>query len=1388
MKTTLLFILTFLLLTVIAAQAQDATPEATASADESLHFIPYRGQELFLNGINLAWISFAHDLQNFNEPLFVAALDEVKAAHGNTLRWWLHTNGSASPVYGDDGKVTGLGEHDVEKLQRAADLAYERGVLLLPTLWSHDMMNDQQGVPTEANRKLIEDPEYTQAYIDNALIPLVTALKGNPGIVAWEIFNEPEGTTRDFGGWTDELTDMRSIQQFINSLAGAIHRTDPDALVTNGSWSMRALTDVGSMKNYYTDAELIAAGGDPDGTLDFYQVHYYPQNFGNDLNPFSHPYAYWQLDKPLIVGEFPAKPTPNRAAGFTQRNSMETYEYLYENGYAGALAWTFYASDFGKMLDAEPGILRVNNLAPEHVGVDIGTVDYIPVVAQPIDNLIVPFDTTEQANYVDLNTVFTDAEGQDLSFAITQNAKPELVEPTISEDGLLSLAFPSGDVGSSALDIAATDAAGHTSHTGFVVQLIDPSQGDVALGKTAIASTIESAAYPADYAVDGIDTTRWSTAYEDGQWLAVDLGGVYTISQFVLHWETAYGAQYDLQYWDGSQWQTVYSEVAGDGQIDDVTLETSIDARYVRMNGVKRGTEWGFSLFEFEVNGIAVKNGDAALETQPPEFAQAEAAATETPAPPEAVGSEALLNSFEDGTEGWTLASYWASGKSMDVTGEMATDGSQSLAITASFSGTEWNEAGAYFDPPGGADWSAASQISADVYVPAGADNFLAQIFDKTGGDWTWANSPDIPLTPGAWTTTTADGLTLGALGDMSALHEYGVKVGTSTTAFDGQILIDNVRLIGLASTAAVTDESAAPTTPPVMAQVNPINSVSLVDENARLYEKVELVADVDASFSNPYDPADIRVDGRFTSPSGAVIVVPGFYYRDYTQTGTRIIPTNDWSWRVRFTPTEIGDYRYQVVATTLSGSQRSSTGTFTVAASDNPGFVRVDPRNPRYFAFDNGDPYFPVGEDMGWSSGNPLADYPHWLDQLSAAGGNWIRVWMASWGFGIEWLDTGLGNYDKRQANAYQLDQLLDMAADRNVYIMLTLLNHGAFNTTTDPEWNANPYNAANGGSLENPADFATNPEALRLWNQRLRYIAARWGYSPNIMAWEWWNEINWTALVNPDLLVPWIQRSAAYLGSLDPNHHLTTHSGSPEADTRVWGLDSISFVQNHLYNMDDLLGTFASNIPEWLQTYPDKPFLMGEFGSPTEIDTLGLLMHQGLWSAPMNGAAGTGMMWWWDSYVDPLDMYYQYTGVSNFFADEDLAASTWQPTTAAFTGRVRARIYGLQSSDSALLWVVNRDYSQSGLQQAYNRALRDALRSGVKGSQPTAADLTFASIDGAQIAVPGLAPGTYQVEFWDTTAGSVISETTIEAADGTAAIDLPSFSTDLALKIKPQ
>jgi hypothetical protein len=125
---------------------------------------------------------------------------------------------------------------------------------------------------------------------------------------------------------------------------------------------------------------------------------------------------------------------------------------------------------------------------------------------------------------------------------------------------------------------------------------------NIAQGKPTTASSTESASYPASYATDGNTGTRWSSAFSDPQWLQVDLGQTYAISQVNLNWEAAYASAFQIQTSnDGTTWTSIYSTTSGTG--GNQTLSVSGTGRYIRMYGTQRGTPYGYSLWEFGVQG-----------------------------------------------------------------------------------------------------------------------------------------------------------------------------------------------------------------------------------------------------------------------------------------------------------------------------------------------------------------------------------------------------------------------------------------------------------------------------------------------------------------------------------------------------------------------------------------------------------------------------------------------------------------------------------------------------------------------------------------------------------------------------------------------------------------
>jgi hypothetical protein len=114
--------------------------------------------------------------------------------------------------------------------------------------------------------------------------------------------------------------------------------------------------------------------------------------------------------------------------------------------------------------------------------------------------------------------------------------------------------------------------------------------------------------------VDGNLTTRWSSAFVDPSWIEVDLGAPKSIGQVVLRWENAYGKAYQIQVSNDEQtWTTAYTQSAGTGGVENITFPP-VSARYVRMFGTARATQYGYSLYEFEVYAAATA---PTIATQP---------------------------------------------------------------------------------------------------------------------------------------------------------------------------------------------------------------------------------------------------------------------------------------------------------------------------------------------------------------------------------------------------------------------------------------------------------------------------------------------------------------------------------------------------------------------------------------------------------------------------------------------------------------------------------------------------------------------------------------------------------------------------------------------------
>ncbi|UWY27478.1 family 16 glycosylhydrolase [Flavobacterium sp. TR2] len=129
---------------------------------------------------------------------------------------------------------------------------------------------------------------------------------------------------------------------------------------------------------------------------------------------------------------------------------------------------------------------------------------------------------------------------------------------------------------------------------------------NLALAKTATASTLENGTFTANQATDGDGGTRWASSFANAtEWIYVDLGSNYTLNRVVLKWEAAYATQYKVQLSADNVFtenETISTQTASDGGTDD--LAVSGTGRYLRiLCNAKALAPYGYSLYEIEAYG-----------------------------------------------------------------------------------------------------------------------------------------------------------------------------------------------------------------------------------------------------------------------------------------------------------------------------------------------------------------------------------------------------------------------------------------------------------------------------------------------------------------------------------------------------------------------------------------------------------------------------------------------------------------------------------------------------------------------------------------------------------------------------------------------------------------
>jgi len=553
------------------------------------------------------------------------------------------------------------------------------------------------------------------------------------------------------------------------------------------------------------------------------------------------------------------------------------------------------------------------------------------------------------------------------------------------------------------------------------------------------------------------------------------------------------------------------------------------------------------------------------------------------------------------------------------------------------------------------ADWTSIEKLYFDIYNPTGKQ--LSLILAISSGGYIWHEAKAIFIAPG-WNKNIYLNLNkpiFKAAPDWQFKYYLKRKDKIERITFEitsaggelksGSIFIDNIKLKkgkGISEDILLEEYKKSKQTekPIYLVSIDKskyktpiIKNIKPVSHSTRLYKKFEAQFNIKAYYTNPFNPREIDIIAEFTSPSGRKVTVPCFVdagkenpkkIKDYSKLN---------KWMVRFTPIETGTWKWKIIAKNPAGQKISREMVFTCNPNKKAkGFIRLSKKNLQQFVFDNNTPYYPMGNNLCCG---PPEYYEKYFKAMKKAGENWSRIWLTHWGkMNLDWSkkkenQVPLGTLDF-QAIRYW-DKIVELAEKYGIYFQMTLQHFSQYSTQVNPAWSKNPWNDYNGGFLKKPEEFFSDMIAVKLTKNKYRYIIARWGYSPAVMAWELFNEVQFTDAYDSDSgkqsIIQWHNEMADYIKSLDPQNHLVTTSSILELD--MW--KKMDYYQPHLYARD--MVSSVNEFSEFKKGKPDKPIFYGEIG-PHHMNLKDkkdefLYTRSMTWAGLMSDGAGMAQQW---------------------------------------------------------------------------------------------------------------------------------------------------------------
>jgi hypothetical protein len=363
--------------------------------------------------------------------------------------------------------------------------------------------------------------------------------------------------------------------------------------------------------------------------------------------------------------------------------------------------------------------------------------------------------------------------------------------------------------------------------------------------------------------------------------------------------------------------------------------------------------------------------------------------------------------------------------------------------------------------------------------------------------------------------------------------------------------------------------------------------------------------------------------------------------------------------------------------------------------------------------------------------------------------------------------LEPRLGEFDEAAAARY--DEIFRAAERHDVKVVLAIFAVGFTPGDAWKGWESNPYAAARGGPARAPRDFFTDPAAREAARRRLRYVVARWGASPALLAVDLLNEPEWDGGIPESAWIPWAEDLAAAWHAMDPDGHPVTVGSvglhwNVERDERPWWESpECDVVQWHRYGPDvydvhALAEALVATVRDTARYR--KPVLLGEFGWGGDPAPLHDHTHVGIWAATF---AGAGVL---AHSAPPVTV------------DSDA------PMTPARAAHFRALAAFLRRADPGGALRPAPD-PEASIRGARALALADGRGAAVWVHGPR--DGYGSPVRGLTLTIPGIAPGRMRATWVDDVTGEDLAAAEVEVRPGAPlVVAAPTFTRHVALLLE--